>query len=354
MQNDDDNDDWDMVLVDQQTIEHWQFVTQELGLVEQEDLPPSLVNDDGTLLSCVACFHPNTDCSTLCNVCGLALTPNPCLDRDRELAQQLGRLEEGLATGLDAKLAAALQASKNLSSLSLSSSRTETKESILFRAKAFLEKVEAMVGSRHASTNATTKFGLVDLGVQPTADFIDCHTEFEAAGKHPRVSVAYHCVSDITRVGRCTVAGLANNPFAFHQPNHVGVMVAVLVGNVSTVQPQQSLWSDPSVDTLVFSNQDGTGLGPSGGCGDAMMIVRESVQCLPLLFFPSQTLSLTNDSSPGNQDVWTRHLRLQGILDDFFNKTPTPVDRTFPSSLSASRNACRASLDGSISWEEII
>lgn len=174
-------------------------------------------------------------------------------------------------------------------------------------------------------------------------NFLQCLQEFEHKGYPCRVTLAYHYTSSaamdkIKQDGLMTLEerrktystsnshgavfgdGIytANNPFAFRHFGDTGLLVAVLLGNVSRVPMGGKKPNDSTINTVIGNKmlRRVTGTIPEKTKYTDELVLQESKQCLPLMQF--KTASVSNQA--GKDAVWAFHQELQKLLDTSFNK----------------------------------
>jgi len=110
--------------------------------------------------------------------------------------------------------------------------------------------------------------------------------------------------------GSCYGDGVysGNNPFAYRNRRlgHICLLIARLRGNEAQFLGRGQTWN-LDYDTRLVSNGF-----------HQMVVLRTSRQCIPLLGFDESLVDIC-DGQDGSTPVFDLHVRLQGLLDHFFN-----------------------------------
>ncbi|CAB9524566.1 expressed unknown protein [Seminavis robusta] len=178
--------------------------------------------------------------------------------------------------------------------------------------------------------------------------FMECELEFAKAGLPTHVMLAYHYThrqhlhsirrdgllshperheSNIhTKHGAYFGEGVyvGNNPYGFRSMGDTCLLVAIRKGREIRVGPGGS--KDPHVNTVIGNKAR------NDHVASDEIVLRRSWQVLPILQFPGRIVQSHGSLfDPSNARLWTCHLKMQGILDEFFNNNvPTPVQRITP------------------------
>jgi len=160
--------------------------------------------------------------------------------------------------------------------------------------------------------------------VYTTKRLLDMQDAFRAAGKPVTVDIGFH-YTDASNMHRIRTDGLltkaereasqiraefkgatfgdgvylANNPYSYHKfcGGEQGLLVARLKGSVE---------------------QKDTVLGREGD-SDEVCVLQQSAQCVALVQYHADVVSLNQDEAVGNQMVHEYHCSLQAVVDECFN-----------------------------------
>ena len=117
----------------------------------------------------------------------------------------------------------------------------------------------------------------------------------------------------------------ASNPFAYHgfAGGEIGLFVLRLKGQAERFETSTQLTLDDA-DTILGRNAT-----------DEVTVLRSSSQCVALVQFPSELVSITTDDTPGNKMVYKYHCLLQELVDKHLNfPEKTQVQELLPSQVS--------------------
>ena len=193
-------------------------------------------------------------------------------------------------------------------------------------------------------------------------NLLDKQAEFRSAGKTCTVDIGFHYTTDknmlrIRHGGLLTKAerdadnieakslgatfgdGIytGNNPYSYHKfgGGEQCLFVARLKGCTE----------EPNPDTVLGRKGD----------SDEVCVLQESAQCVVLVQFHADLISLTQDDCVGNEMVHAYHDSLQAIVDEWFNGgTKTLVSRLMPSEVTLRVHASQVNLTSSSSHRKFI
>jgi len=157
---------------------------------------------------------------------------------------------------------------------------------------------------------------------------MDCRARFQQEGKsNLTVTIGYHYTmrQNLDSI-RCrglfvSPAGtygngiyLANNPYYFQSHGDLGLLCATLQGRTERIFEENSLGNNRHFDTAIGNKGGGI-----YSCFDEI-VLKSSVQCLPLASFSRASISPNSILRPADDALWKAHCELQQVVDKFFNE----------------------------------
>jgi deltex-like protein len=136
----------------------------------------------------------------------------------------------------------------------------------------------------------------------------------------------------LVRVSLLHPPDTANNPHAFVAYGRIGLLVAVLPGMTKRVH-QGGLDFDDTVDSGIGNKTvaDAATRDVKEMLFNDEIVLRDASQCLPLFSYPSEMARSLPPDSPGAEQLWLFHQKLQQLLDTFFNRgRATTLQRILP------------------------
>lgn len=186
-------------------------------------------------------------------------------------------------------------------------------------------------------------FGKDDM-VYLAEKMMKCQADFKAKNKPIQVEIAYHYTQkerlhsirqdgllvskNLARHGATYGNGIyvGNNPYAFRPYGDTGLLMAIIKGTehrLASSKEREAITTTHSGINTVIGNKVGRDGAREPGFDE--IVLQESCQVLPLMRFSKDLIDLSCLlSHNGNSLLWKFHVKMQELLDDFF-QNPTPV-----------------------------